>query len=343
LSYGGGGSTRDDQRNVFRRQAVHFTMLGSPVYGRLAGRLAEDPRPAGAILGDGASWDLGLRLFGAVQYLVLTGVAPSALSGDWDDFVAVLDAHEAELQRFVRGQGVQTNETQRCVALVPAFLTVAAATGLPLDLIELGPSAGLNLVFDRYGYRYAEGTFGALGARLEFDASERGRVPAALLETPIEVHSRAGIDLSPIDVTNPGDVVLLKSFIWPGLDERVARLDAAIDTFVTTPNRPSLIRGDYVDLLPGVLADRAEDRLTVVYQTASTGYLSPERYAELGRSLERAAADGRPLALVSSRRHDETETGIEDGYELAIRVWPEAERLAAFVDFHGNWIDWLAA
>ena len=138
-------------------------MLGSPVYGHLAGRLAEDPRPARAILGDEASWDLGLRLFGAVHYLVLTGVAPSALSGEWDDFAAALAAHEASLARFVREQGVQTNETQRCVALVPAFLTVAAASGLPLDLIELGPSAGLNLVFDRYGYRYAEGTFGDSG------------------------------------------------------------------------------------------------------------------------------------------------------------------------------------
>ena len=222
---------------------------------------------------------------------------------------------------------MQTNETQRCVALVPAFLTVAARRGSPLDLIELGPSAGLNLVFDRYGYRYAEGTFGDPDAQLRFEAVERGRVPAALLETPIEVHSRVGIDLSPIDVTNPDDVVLLKSFIWPGLDERVARLDAAIETFLTTPNRPTLIQGDYVDLLPGLLADRAEDRLTVVYQTASTGYLTPERYAELRRSLEHAAADGRPLALVSSRRHDETETETEDGFELAIRVWPEAERL----------------
>ncbi len=318
-------------------------MLGSPVYGHLAGRLAEDPRPARAILGDRASWDLGLRLFGAVHYLVLTGVAPDALSGEWDDFAAALAAHEAALERFVREQGVQTNETQRCVALVPAFLAVARASGLPLDLIELGPSAGLNLVFDRYGYRYAEGTFGASDARLRFAAVERGRVPAALLETPIEVQGRVGIDLSPIDVTNPDDVMLLKSFIWPGLEERVARLDAAIETFLATPNPPTLIQGDYVDLLPGLLADRAEDRLTVVYQTASTGYLTPERYAELRRSLESAAADGRPLALVSSRRHDEMETESEEGFELAIRVWPERERLAGFIDFHGNWIDWLAA
>ena len=41
---------------------------------------------------------------------------------------------------------------QRCYALLPAFL--ACADGRPLDLIELGPSAGLNLLWDRYAYAY---------------------------------------------------------------------------------------------------------------------------------------------------------------------------------------------
>jgi len=309
----------------------------------LADRLAEDPRPARAILGEDASWDLGLRLFGAVHHHVLTGLAPAALSGDWGDFAAALDSQRASLRRFVREQGVQTNETQRCVALLPGFLAVARQGGLPLDLIELGPSAGLNLIFDRYHYRYAEGTFGDPSALLAFDAVERGRVPASLLATPLEIRSRVGIDLSPIDVLSPDDVVLLHSFLWPGLEERRERLDAAIETFRAAPTRPTLIRGDYVDLLAGILADRAEDGLTVVYQTASTGYLPSDRYAVLRESLERAATDGRPLALVSSRRHDEKETEIEHGWELAIRVWPGPERLAALVDFHGNWLDWLDA
>ena len=201
--------------------------------------------------------DLGLRLFGAVHYLELTGVAPTVLSGEWDDFAAALVAQETFLTRFVREQGVQTNETQRCVALVPAFLTVAAVSGLPLDLIELGPSAGLNLVFDRYGYRYAESAFGAPDAQLRFEATERGRVPAALLEKPIEVHSRTGIDLSPIDVTDP-DLRRAAEELHLARPRRAReRLDAAIATFLTTPNRPTLIQGDYVDLLPGLLAERA--------------------------------------------------------------------------------------
>ncbi len=273
---------------------------------------------------------------------MLTGVAPAALSGDWDDFTAALDEHADSLGRFVREQGVQTNETQRCVALVPAFLTLARESGLTLDLVELGPSAGLNLVFDRYRYRYAEGTFGDPTARLAFGVAERGRAPAALLETPLEVGTRQGIDLAPLDVTNDDDnVVLLHSFLWPGLDERAERLDAAIATFRDAPSRPELLRGDYVDLLPGLLAQRSADALTVVFQTASTGYLTQERYDDLRRSLEEAGADGRPLAWVSSRRREERTMQSDDAWELELRIWPEPARLVALVDFHGNWLDWL--
>jgi hypothetical protein len=323
---------------------VHFELLGSPVYARLAGQLAEDPRPALPIIGEGASWDLGLRLFGAVHHHVLAGLAPSALSGEWDDFATVLDEHRGSLRRFVLEQGVQTNETQRCVSLLPAFLTVARETGLPLDLIELGPSAGLNLVFDRYRYRYAEGIYGDPRARLSFDATERGRVPADLFATPLEVVRRRGIDLSPLDVTADDDVLLLHSFLWPGLAERTARLDAAIATFREAPHRPELIRGDYVDLLPALLADRDPGVLTVVFQTASTGYLTRERYALLRRTLEAAGADGGPpLAWISSRRSDERETAADDRYELELRLWPGETRLVAFVDFHGNWLDWADA
>ena len=316
-------------------------LLGSPVYARLAGQLAEDPAPAWPVIGDDGSWDLGLRLFGAVHHHVLLGIAPEALSGEWDDFAAVLSEHSASLRRFVEEQGVQTNETQRCVALAPAFLTLARETGLPLDLIELGPSAGLNLVFDCYGYRYAEGVFGDFDARLTFEANERGRVPADLLLTPLEIRSRRGIDLAPIDVATDEGSVLLHSFLWPGLTERAARLDAAIATLLESPSRPELLQGDYVDLLPGLLAARSPDALTVVFQTASTGYLEQDRYDALRASLEAAAADGRPLAWLSSRRREEKEFEDDSFWELELRVWPAPARLVALADFHGNWIDWL--
>ena len=214
-------------------------MLGSPVYGHLAGRLAEDPRPARR--------DPRRRgIVGSRSAPLRRGPLPrahrgrpAALSGEWDDFAAALAAHEASL-RAVRPRAGRADERdpalRRARARVPHR---RPRTGLPLDLIELGPSAGLNLVFDRYGYRYAEGTFGDPDARLAFDAVERGRVPAALLETPIEVNSRARH--RPRADRRHGSRrrrAAARASSGPGLDERVARLDAAIETFLATPNRP---------------------------------------------------------------------------------------------------------
>jgi hypothetical protein len=327
---------------VLRRQAEQFEMLGAPVYARLAGRLALDPSPVEPILAGDESWDAALRLFGAVHHLVLTGVAPDALSGEWDDFTEALAAHADGLRRRVVEQGVQTNEVQRCVGLLPAFLTIAAETGLPLELLELGPSAGLNLLLDRYRYRYANGTWGPDDAPLELVARERrgGLVPGALLGVALEVRRRRGIDLAPVDATTEDGYLLLRSFVWPGLEERVARLDAAVATLRDAPERPELVRGDYVRLLPEALAARPADAVTVVFQTASTGYLGPAAAAELRAALDAAAGDGVPLAWVSTRRRDEREGPSDEYYELELRVWPGPPRLAAHVDFHGNWLEW---
>lgn len=277
-----------------------------------------------------------------MHHLVLTGAAPEALGGEWGDFEAALAEHRDEIARRVREQDVQTNEVQRCVALLPAFLTVARQTGLPVELLELGPSAGLNLLVDRYRYVFAEGTWGRAGARLELVADERGRsVPAELLATALAVRRRRGIDLAPVDATGDEGALLLRSFLWPGLDDRVRRLDAAVATLRAEAAPPELVRGDYVDLLPGVLAGRPDDAVTIVFQTASTGYLPAAAAARLRGSLEEAAADGRPLAWVSTRRHDEQEGAGKHFYELELRVWPGPSRLAAHVDFHGNWMEWL--
>ncbi len=231
------------------------------------------------------------------------------------------------------------------------MLVVAAETGLPLELLELGPSAGLNLLLDRYRYRYANGTWGSDHAELELVADERGgTVPSTLLASALDVRRRRGIDLAPVDATTEDGYRLLRSFVWPGLDDRVRRLDAAVSTLRSSTERPELIAGDYVELLPGVLADRPDDRVTVVFQTASTGYLAVEAAARLRAALDAAGGDGRPLAWVSTRRRDERQESSDDAhelrqehYELELRVWPGAPRLAATLDFHGNWLDWRLA
>src|SRR4029077_4718201 len=127
----------------------------------LCRRLAGDPR-----VGDISPelvWDLPLRLLGGLPSLVLAGLA------SWDDVDAALDDQRDFLARWVQEQVVQTNEVQRSWALLPGFLT--APDGRPFDLLELGPSAGLNLMWDRYRYSYSTGTWGT-GA-LELTGNDR--------------------------------------------------------------------------------------------------------------------------------------------------------------------------
>jgi hypothetical protein len=286
---------------------------------------------------DELRWDVPLRLFGGVHYLELAGTEPYALSGEWSDFRRALKAQREFLARFVREQAVQTNEVQRCYALLPAFLALARDHGASaLDLVELGPSAGLNLLWDRYAYRYRAGRWGS--SELLLQGVEYAPVPHEVLARRVDVRRRLGIDLKPVDVTTDHGARLLHAFIWPGRVERAQRLRQAIAILRREP--PTLVRGDYVELLPSVLAERDEHALTIVFQTASTGYIGRERRAELRELLEAAGREA-PLGWVSTRAVEELEEDRHDSYELEVALWPGGERRFLLrCDFHGNWIRW---
>jgi hypothetical protein len=312
------------QREVFLDQAVHCESR-SALYAELCRRFAEDPVVA-EVVGPEPTWEAPLRLLGGLHYLVLGGEA------SWED---PLEEHKAFLAEFVREQGVQTNEVQRSWVLVPLFLRVAERTGAGVvDLVELGPSAGLNLVWDRYRCVYEAGAWGPADARLTLTAEERGRVPAGLFGRELAVRRRTGIDRAPVDVTKDENARLLKAFVWAGQDERLERLDRAIAAVRADP--PELVEGDFVELLPEVLASQPGDVLTVVFQTAALGYAGEEGRARVRAALG-AAGRERPLVFVTAGKG---RTG-EQHWGLRIVFYPEAEReFAGEADYHGAWLDW---
>jgi hypothetical protein len=282
-----------------------------------------------------------LQLLGAMHYLALSGQAPDlahAYAGDgevWPAFRAALVEHKDFVARFVREQAVQTNEVQRCYALLPGFLTLARESGRPLDLIELGPSAGLNLLWDRYRYVYRDEAWGPETAPLVLGGELRAPLPPGLLAVEPVVRSRVGIDLNPVDTTTDEGALLLQSFVWVGQTARLERLRQAIAALREDP--PRLVRGDYVELLPKLLAKRDRDALTVVFETASTGYLSPEQRVRLNATLDEAGADG-SLAFMGTTQPDDESHSF---WALRARTWPGGERLLAHMDFHGAWLEWM--
>jgi hypothetical protein len=160
-----------------------------------------------------------------------------------------------EAQMLVRA--TQTNEAGRCALLLPLL----AALPQPLALLEVGASAGLNLFPDRYAYRYGSQALGTGSPVL--DCALTGRTPPVARP---EVVWRAGLDLHPLDVTDPSDLAWLDALVWPEHTHRRERLAAAARIVAAEP--PDLVRGDLVDDLPALAARAPRDATLVVFHTS---------------------------------------------------------------------------
>jgi hypothetical protein len=317
---------------VFER----FARGNPPERAELVRRCARDPLVL-ELVPPRPSWDVPHRLLAAVEYLVLGGEADDYRNAadPAGAFVETVAQHRDWVRHFAQERRIQTNDPQRSWALLPLFLTAARLFGRPLDLLELGTSAGLNLLWDRYRHEYRAGSWGPRGSPLVLAGEEREPVPGRLLETGAVVRSRRGIDLEPVDAASDDGLRLLFSFVTrPEYRERVRR---AADVLRGDP--PELVRGDYVELLPELLRDRDDGALTVVFQSISTIYLRAEEVAEVRRAVEAAGAEG-PLVWISTPTPEEH--GLRGRqYPLELAAWPGAERrLVAETSNAGEWLDW---
>ena len=167
--------------------------------------------------------------------------APEASFPDWARWLV---AHADDVVGEASRRSLQTNEPQRCAALLPALSTVDG----PIALLELGASAGLCLYPDRYSYRFRGGPDldPADGpSRVMLECEVTGGPPLRLPD----VRWRAGIDLAPLDAADADDRRFLTTLVWPGEEGRAARVEAALDVVAADP--PLLIAGDASD--PAVL------------------------------------------------------------------------------------------
>jgi hypothetical protein len=297
---------------------------GEVLYGVLRGHEG-DPGPSA----------LALRLMGAVHGLVLRGEAPRLAAhypsvggtpGDaWPPFLELLRERRDELRRLVE-HPVQTNEAGRCAALLGGFLEVARTTGVPLRLLEVGASAGLNLRFDRYRYELGAERWGPPGSPVTIRVRHTGGRPP--LEAPLAIASRAGCDARPVDPRTEEGRLTLMSYVWPDQLERLERLRGALA--VAAETEAPVERAAASEWTERRLAEPAPGVVTVVFHSIVMQYLPDAERERFERVLQSAPG---PLAWLRMEPADDM---------TAVRLWLGGEdRLLARAGYHGDPVEWL--
>ena len=261
--------TTEHVRLRFRRFAEDECKGYSPVYYRLSHAVAQDDYlPKFISLMRDQQPNL---FFASVQYL--TG--PEEMPSSGSELSRFVKKHEIEIFQLIRSRRTQTNEVGRCAVLLPAM-----PTG-PLALVEVGASAGLCLLLDKYRYDYGSIQIGdrespvQLRCRLLGYGRPRITVP--------QIVWRCGLDTAPVDLDDSTDVRWLLACVWPDHTARRERLQAAIE--VGRQQSLPVRHGDLVDDLPKVLEEAPSGATLVVFHSALFPYVSPERRHAFARTI----------------------------------------------------------
>jgi hypothetical protein len=262
-------------------------------------------------------------LFAAARYLLGSPPDIGALQ------TLVADRRD-ELAGVIRTRRTQTNEPARCATLLPAL----ARLPQPLALLEVGASAGLTLLVDRYSYDYAGHRIAGTDPQAPTLACQpRGPVP--LPDRVPMVAWRAGLDLNPLDVTDEDDVRWLECLLWPGEHGRGERLAGAIAAARRDP--PAVYRGDLRTGLADLARQAPADATLVVFHSAVLAYVT-----EAGRRQFADTVAGLGAAWLSNEG-----IGVLPGVAVPAHdgapcvLVRDGTAAVAFTDPHGNWVEWL--
>jgi len=343
-------------RAAFKEQEGWCTKLGSPFTALLCSILAERLDESTLIGRRVLSWPgdptsqgdaLPLRVCGALHGLArsnqepgLTAVYPGAARhvtvGDPDDlWLAVRGALERNPGHFETylATAPQTNEVGRSAVLMCGFLEIARQVGIPLQLFETGASAGLNLIADRYRYRFGATQWGDPRAKLLLAPEWQG--PAPPVEADFRVVEGVGCDVAPLDISVATERARLVSYVWPDQADRLSRLETAVETALHDP--PRLERMEAAKWVEHRIPETPDHpgRARVLFHSVVWRYFPFETQQRIEAHMERCGARADAHAPLAWLRFELIETA--PGAALTLKLWPTGEEsVLAYAQPHGR-------
>ncbi len=339
-------------RESFRIQAGYCEAMAAPVTARvcrgLADGLTRETRVGARALdwaGEPVADALALRLVGGFHALHRARV-DAALSAVFEGrttegvaevLTGALRRHDAALLPWLDGPP-QTNEAGRSAGLMTGLLHLAERFGPRVELIEIGSSAGLNLLIDRFRFDLGGVGAGPDDAPLAIVPAWRGVPPP---RAPVEIVSVRGVDIAPVDVRDPVEAARLEAYCWVEAAERLARLETAIA--LVREHGVSLEQGDAADWVEARLTEPQEAGVTrVLIHSVVWQYIPAERRERIRAAMEEAGARAtaeRPLGWVMMEPDRDLHR-----HEVRVRGWPGGTpmELVALTHAHGAWVEGLA-
>lgn len=324
---------------------------GSPFSAAVLEVLAIDFAKQGPVYHLAHSWDenavrdaMALRLLGGLHRLALDDAAPelakhfpSVGGAPGQSLAADVIATVSGQHDFLSGYmslPPQTNEVGRSSALLGGFLTLVQETAIPLRLLEIGSSAGLNLFWDLFAY--ANGAF-EWGEPSDVVLRTEWSGPLPPLAAKPDVVERAGCDIAPVDVQSQSDCRRLESYVWADQPERLDRARGAIAIAQRTAH--ILEKADAGEWLTRHLAEPADGVCSVVFHSIMWQYMAKatqdrarQAIVEAGRRVTASA----PVAWLRLELTDPTSYPV-----VTLTTWPgERERVLGTAHFHGAWVKW---
>ncbi|MFL6660973.1 MAG: DUF2332 domain-containing protein [Rhizobacter sp.] len=341
---------------AFERQARGCRLLGATFTAGLADTLGAELRRGGGPLASllpswpGDAWRdaVPVRLFAAIHARVLAGDArlaalypPHATQVDGPALIAALNealaTHRPQFEAML-AHPPQTNEIGRGSTLLGGYSEIARRTALPLSVLEIGASAGLNLRWDRYRYELDQAQWGDPASPVRIVAPWRGKAPALLPH--IAVGERAGCDIAPIDITSPEQCLRLQSYVWPEQRERLERLQAALA--LARDDGLRVERSDAAEWVERQLAEPRAGRATVLVHSVVWQYLPAPTRERIRAAIDaagRRATREAPFAWLAFEFE-----AVEAPATLRLTLWPGgASQALAHAHPHGAHTEWLGS